>query len=469
MSTQTRVVHLGNTYLEHPLSVYKDDKFLALVNFLRTSDAVIANLECTIYDGEDWPAFGGGMGWAGTYMPASPNMLDELRALGVNAVYGANNHTADFAEGGILTTIKHLKQKGMAFSGIGASLTEASMPCYVETAAGRIAIVSVADWGPRLLMELPFPWPAGYMPSDELPPFRSRPGINLIRYDAVVHVDRSAFDQLRRISGAMSWERGKVGRRTGGVRTETLIGPSLLGYEQDTETEFFFMGRKFVLDNEFKLSTFAFQEDLDRINKQVREAREHADVVIVGMHDQSHADGVADFISALAHGVIDAGADLYISHGGITRGIEIYKNKGIVYGQGGGIGFDNGAVTSVPREQLIRLGLSPDATPAEMLESRFQNRTRAHEQGAYLPPGSPGGQPPERSLLEVVFDSGKLKELRLHPIGASRQTGVSRSLPTLLEASDEASQRALERAIERSKPYGTDVNVREGVGVIEVA
>jgi len=390
-------------------------------------------------------------------------MIDELKHVGINAVYCANNHTADFGEGGILTAVKYLKQKDMAYSGIGPSLTEASAPCYIETPGGTVAIISVADWGPRLLMELPFPWPAGYMPSDELPPFRSRPGVNLIRYDVVVHVDRAAVDQLRRISGMLHWERGKVGRRTGGVRTETLVGPSLLGYEQDTDNEFFFMGRKFVLDDDFRLTTFAFQEDLDRIYKHVREARHNADVVIVGMHDQSHADGVADFVRTLAHGVIDAGADLYINHGGRTRGIEVYNGKAIAYGQGAGLAFSTD-VTRLPSSMLQRYGLPADASAFELLDLRAKGRRETYEQGGFLPPGSPGDEAPERTILEAVFADGALNEIRLYPSG---RTPDSR-LPGLFEAESEASDRALQRSAELSAPYGTNVEIQNGVGVIRV-
>jgi poly-gamma-glutamate synthesis protein (capsule biosynthesis protein) len=458
------VVHLGNTYIPHELSSYKSEGFLRVMDLLRNSGVSVANLECTIHDGNDWPAFGGGMGWAGTYMRMPPGMIDELKYAGVNAVYCANNHIADFGEGGILTTIRHLRDKGLAYSGIGASLTEASAPCYVETPAGRVAIISVADWGPRLLMELPFPWPAGYMPSDELPPFKSRPGVNLIRYDVVMHVDKLALDQLRRISDRMEWERGKVGRRTGGVRTEPLVGPSLLGYEQDTDTEFFFMGRKFVLSDEFRLTTFAFQEDIDRICKHVREAKYHADVVIVGMHDQSHANGVADFVRQLAHGVIDAGADLYINHGGRTRGIEIYKGKAIAYGQGGGLSFST-EVTELPSSMLQRYGLPANASAYELLEKRAKGRMEAFKAGGFLPPGSPGDEPPERTILQAVFaETGALKEIRLHPTG--RDAGER--VPGMLAAESEASDRALQHSKELSAAFGTPMEIHNGVGVIRV-
>jgi poly-gamma-glutamate synthesis protein (capsule biosynthesis protein) len=182
-----------------------------------------ANMECAIQDGEDWPAFGSGMGWAGTVMGAPPSIIDELKFMGIDAVYAANNHVADFGEPGILTTINYLKRGGMPYAGIGASLTEAAQPAYLETENARVALIALADWGPRQMMDLLFPWPAGYMGSDELPPYKSRPGVNLLRYDSVAHVDRAAFEQLRRISQELNWERGKIVRFQGAARTETLI------------------------------------------------------------------------------------------------------------------------------------------------------------------------------------------------------------------------------------------------------
>src|SRR5512145_1755251 len=245
---ETYLSFTGNTYIEHRVSVHhKKEGFSKLIDLLKRSDLSFANMECAIQDGEDWPAFGSGMGWAGTYMGAPPSIIEELKFMGIKAVYAANNHVADFGEAGILTTINYLKRGGMPYAGIGASLTEASQPTYLETENARAALIAAADWGPRQMMDLPFPWPHGFIAADELPPSKSRPGVNLLRYDSVAHIDRDAFEQLRRISHELNWQHGKVVRFQGAARTEPLIGSSLRGWEKDTETEFFFMGRKFVL------------------------------------------------------------------------------------------------------------------------------------------------------------------------------------------------------------------------------
>jgi poly-gamma-glutamate capsule biosynthesis protein CapA/YwtB (metallophosphatase superfamily) len=460
----THLAFTGNCYIEHRVSVHQGKEgFRKLIELLKASDLSFANMECAIQDGEDWPAFGSGMGWAGTFMGAPPSMIEELKFMGIKAVYAANNHVADFAESGILTTIDYLKRGGMPYAGIGASLTEAAQPTYLETENARVALIALADWGPRQMMDLPFPWPAGYMGSDELPPYRSRPGVNLLRYDAVVHVDRAAFEQLRRISQELNWERGKVVRFQGAARTEPLVGSSLKGWEKDTDTEFFFMGRKFVLSDKFRMSTFPYKEDLDRTYKHVTEARRHADVVIVALHDQAHGIGVHDYISTFAHGCIDAGADVYINHGGLQRGIEFYKDKVILYGQPP-LYLQNNEVTKLPVSMKLRLGLNIDSTAGELLEDRERNRERAVSAGGQTHAFSRIGS----AVHTVVFgENAALKEVRIHPTEEYIINGrrPRLSVPRLADPEGEKFNQVIERARERSKPFGTRIEIRDGMGV----
>ena len=449
----------GNVYLPCRVSVHHDQGFLDLVELLRGSDASFANMECVIHEDDVWPAFGSGMGAAGTYMTARPDMLDELKFLGIRAVYAANNHSADFGELGILSTIAHLKEAGIPYAGIGASLTEASEPCYVETQHGRVALISASDWGIQYEMGIPAPWPAGYMPSDEAPPYRSRPGMNLLRYEGRFEVDQVSFDALRKISEDLGWEKGKVNRRNGAQRTQPLVGPVSIGWEVDTDDEFFFMGRRFVRGDGSGVSTFAFQEDTDRIYKHVREARRQADAVVFALHDVSHSSGVHDYVKDVGHGAIDAGADVFLYHGGTYRGIEIYDGKPMIYGQPS-LYMENDRVTRVPSSLMKRMGLGPDATASDLLEGREQNRNRAQSQGggAQLE-FSTGGS----AVSTVVFDAGgQPAQVRIQPIE------IMRGYPRAAAPEGETFNRVMKRAIDRSKPFGTTVEVRDGAGVVQI-
>jgi len=461
---ETQLAFTGNCYIEHRVSVHqKKSGFAKLIELLKSSDLSFANMECAIQDGEDWPAFGSGMGWAGTVMGAPPSMIDELKFMGISAVYAANNHVADFGEQGILTTIHYLKRGGLPYAGIGASLTEAAQPTYLETENARVALIALADWGPRQMMDLPFPWPAGYMGSDELPPYRSRPGVNLLRYEALAHVDHSAFEQLRRISQELLWERGKVVRFQGAARTETLIGSTLKGWEKDTDSEFFFMGRKFILGDQFRMSTVPYQEDLDRTYKHIAEARRHADVVIVALHDQAHGVGVHDYIHTFAHGCIDAGADVYINHGGLQRGIEFYQGKAILYGQPP-LYLQNNEVTKLPLAMKLRLGIGIDGTVGQLLEERDRNRERASAAGGQAHAFSRIGS----AVHVVVFGANaELKEVRIYPteehIIQGRRPRLS--VPRLAEPGSEKFTQVIERTRERSKNFRTRIEIRDGMAV----
>ena len=102
---ETTLALTGNTYVAQPISGYRNERFLKVVELLRQADATTTNLECAIQDGEDWPAYTAGMGAHATYMAGHPSMLDELKFLGVNSLCAGNNHVADFGENGILTMI----------------------------------------------------------------------------------------------------------------------------------------------------------------------------------------------------------------------------------------------------------------------------------------------------------------------------------------------------------------------------
>ena len=78
------------------------------------------------------------------------------------------------------------------------------------------------------------------------------------------------------------------------------------------------------------------EDDRQRLLASVREAARHAQIVMVYHHchnNQPQRETVAAWRRQLTHELIDAGADLYLSHGTpVNRGIEIYQGKPILYG-----------------------------------------------------------------------------------------------------------------------------------------
>jgi poly-gamma-glutamate synthesis protein (capsule biosynthesis protein) len=314
-------------------------------------------------------------------------------------------------------------------------------------------------------MDLPAPWPAGYMASDEGPWFRSRPGVNLLRYESALHVDRQAMDELKRISQNMSWEKSKTARLLGGNQGTQPLTRRSAGWEEDTEDRFHFMGRRFLLKDEFGFSTLPFEEDLDRLLLKVREARRRADVVVVALHDQVHGAEVHDYVRDTAYQSIDAGADVFICTGGTPKGIEIYKGKPILHGQQE-FCFQNSQVKHVPASLLVRKGLDPNASAADFYRSRAETTERG-EQNSGIQRIFPSHR--EALVQAVILDENcEAREVRLYPIQTSR-TGTRRSVPLLLAPDSEGFGRAIDRARKQSVPFGTDIAVRDGYGVVTIA
>lgn len=465
----------GNTFLTQSVSRFENPRFQAAVQLLRDCDVTLCNLECTIPDPDDPPAFVAGTGWAATYLAGAPAMLDDIRYLGIDGVCAANNHVSDFGDAGILSTIRHLRSARLPFAGIGESLSAASEAAYLDTPSGhRVAFLAACDWGTRGRMGLNFPWPAGYLASDEAPPFRSRPGVNLLRYDAESVVTREQLAALREISQALGWERDKTLRRIGFWRSHPLVGmTSNLGVEEDSDDRFHFLGRRFVVGPEAGHRTYACEEDVERILRQVREARRQADLVVLALHDQSHGERINDYIADFAHRVIDAGADVYINNGGTQKGVELYRGKVIIYGQPGLV-LQSDGVGHLPSSSMSRFRLPSTSTAGEFLEVREEKSQKAlREVGG---PGRALGGAGATIVHVCVFDSQlRLQEVRIHPLqqlGGDLMTfdteipRFRRGLPMTLDADSPLTASVLAYSAELCSAVGTELEVRDGVGIV---
>lgn len=458
---------VGDCLIQHRVSRYNEPRFLRLADHLRAADLTIGNLECNITQGEDPPSMWGGGGHGATFMATPPFCLEELQWFGIEAVWCANNHSADFGEGGMLTTIDYLEAAGIAHAGTGRNLTEATMPTYVDTGAGRVAIISASDWGPRGKADLPYPIPLGALAADQGPIFMDRPGANLVRFDAEIHVDKGVFDALRRASTELGWEDAKRIRSTGGGRSDALMGYTMLNREVDSDSEFFFMGTKFTLHDNFTFETVPYEVDLERNYAMIREARRQADVVIVGFHQQGagrRLDEPSDHVNIFAHGSIDAGADVFCAHGrGRLNGVEVYKNKAIIYGLPGFIMQVN-QVRHVPPEMLERWGFDRSETAAAFLEARDKAEAGGRAQIG-VGKSNPGGL----AIADVILDENlALDSIQFHPLEVTTGTRPQQGRPLMAEPGSEIAKGILDGLIARSKPFGTEVTVHDGVGVVRV-
>ena len=107
--------------------------------YVKRGDARFFNLETTIRRGDHFGNYFNG----GSYLRADPRVLEAARDYGFNMLSFANNHTFDFGYGGLEDTLRAVSDAGFVHAGVGMNLDEAASPAYLETGAGRVALIAM--------------------------------------------------------------------------------------------------------------------------------------------------------------------------------------------------------------------------------------------------------------------------------------------------------------------------------------
>lgn len=410
----------GDAIITRPLSVYDEPDFLRLRELIQSSTAAFVNLEMLFhrFGPEIIPASQSG----GTYMQADPEIAKELVWMGFDMVAMANNHTGDYGIGGMRSTIEAVEAAGLVHAGTGENLALARAPGYLDTARGRVALVSVASTFPDASR-------AGAQRKD----VRGRPGLSPIRYGTVYQVSSQQMEALS------AFQAGTGARARGGTGERMRL-----------------FGQTFQLGDDYQVLTAPNPDDLAQILASVKEAERQADLVVFSAHshESKGASTVpADFLVTLAHAVIDAGADVFVSHGPhVLRGVEIYKGKPIFYSVGDFV-FQNEMVSRQPADNYESYDLGPDAVPADFYDARtsFVNNPLVWE----------------GVVAKVEFRDGDMTGVELHPVtlghGLERP---ERGRPLL--ATGEMAEKILGDLQRLSEAFGTEVLVENGIGVVRL-
>lgn len=432
------VVATGDSIINRPLSVFQEKEFLDLVQLIGAADVGFTNLETLIHEFEVNPSVGSG---GNTFMASHPRMLEELRWAGINLLSSANNHAYDYGEGGLLATIKNLQAAGLAYAGTGRNLSEARAPRYLDTARGRVALISVSST-----------FPADARAMEQRPDLQGHPGINTLRYDSSYTVDEPAFAELRRTGRELGLDADREWQAGFGMRG--TMPP-------DTETTYHFLDKEFVRGDGFQNATAPNRRDLEGNLKWIREARRQADWVLVSAHCHEYGarrEDPPEFLRAFARACIDAGTDVFIGHGPhFVKGVEIYQGKPILYSIGNFI-LQNEQITRLPAEFYDRFDLDQDATPGQAFDARSANDTRGFPADSIFW---------ESVVVSCEYRGGQLQALRLHPIDLGhKQPRSRRGRPVL--AGGEVAKTVLERMQRLSKPFGTTISLSGDVGLVRL-
>ena len=182
-------------------------------------------------------------------------------------------------------------------------------------------------------------------------------------------------------------------------------------------------------------------------------------IVTIHAHESDQKKSVpAQFLTEFARKMIDAGADVVVGHGPhVLRGIEMYKEKPIFYSLANFM-FQNETLLRVPEENYARYNLGADAQINDWNAKRYANDTR--------------GFPTEREIWESViaipkWNNGRLFKIELHPITLGyRKKRTIRGRPML--TNNTLGKKIITDLIERSKPFGTKIEYKDGIGIINI-
>jgi hypothetical protein len=344
---------VGDCIITRSLREEKAPEFLRLRELLQAADCGFANLELLPHRFEGPPANEAG----GTWLCCDPALVDDLRWLGLRLFACAHNHAHDWGRQGLLAAMAHMDAMGVAYAGIGHNLPAARAPRYVETAAGRVALVATAS---SFLTEAPAGDPHGPIPG--------RPGINPLRVRRTWYVTADDLARLRELGDRL----GATAARAQRVRD---------GWEQpEPEGTLVLFGQRFAVGEPVGEHSEPDPRDLEGNLRAVREAVRQADWVIVSLHAHE-SQGVqkelpAEFIPTFARACIDAGAHAVIGHGPhVLRGIEFYRGRPILYSLGNFI-FESETMPAQPADYYQRWHLGPEAGPADLFDARSDNGRR---------------------------------------------------------------------------------------------
>ncbi len=400
--------------------------FAAVLDILRSSDICCSNLETSIIDITDF--VGHPYGWDGDWpLLAEPAVAADLAAMGFGLFARANNHALDWGLEGMRETARRLDAEGLAHAGAGESLGLARRAAYAETPRGRIGLVSVATT---------------FRPTSEATPecgtVRGRPGISALRLRQVDIVGDDELAMLRRFEPRPSQDAGQVS-----AFGRTFEAGPMRGYRHEID-----------------------QDDLAGVLRQIRQARQSADLVVVMAHAHETArDGYpelpSEVLKTFARAAIDAGADIVAVSGLHHAGpVDLYRGRPIFYGLGNFIWSD--LQEHLPKE-LFDLN-------RDLLANAFAQPEKATQADLNAAMNADWFTQPEvfETILPVVrFDAEGFIEVIVHPIELGRDDPLTlRGVPRL--ATGEQADRILRRIRDASATYGCahEMTIVDGKGIL---
>jgi len=303
----------GQSLITHDIRNIQDERFAEIVRFLGQGDLVFTNFESTILakDG-GWPTKGKYFGYSRV------EVLDALQAIGFNALALANNHAFDLGPNGVLSTLEEVETRGFLHAGVGANEADAARPGRRRLGTREVALLAM-DAGPG---------PAN-MYAENGTAFRpARPGVNRLKTVRKIGVPDGHFRRLARLGQQLQSSHFELANYA-----QPEDPP-----EVATGKEINFYGTVFAQAANFGRLIEVDSESASIHLSAIRQAAAQGDFVVAYLHHHHWEPGWQDvplWVRTFARSCIDAGADLFVSHGApVLQALEIYNGSPIFYGLG---------------------------------------------------------------------------------------------------------------------------------------
>lgn len=431
MTNSMTFVATGDSFITRRLPSTDSEDFRNVTKIINQGEFRFTNFEVTAHNFEGFPSAVSG----GTWAIAEPGVLADIKSFGFNTLAWANNHTLDYSYGGLEATDKYINQYSFVHAGVGKNLADASAPKYLDCPSGRVALIAATSTFHET-------WVAGEQRSD----VEGRPGINPLRFTTKYTISKEKLEQLKEISTITD------------INADFNLAVKEGFAVASGVNSFKFGAHDFEVGEDEGKRTKPAERDLERILKSISEAKRQADYVIVSIHSHEmegeDKSRPAEFIKEFSRTCIDHGAHAVIGHGPhILRGIEIYKERPIFYSLGNFI-FQNDTVSKLPHDFYEKYGMGFEENVADA----FDKRSDSGKKGLGVNP----------DVWESVIPfwkmkDGKLEELMLYPIELGfEMPRYKKGWPVLAKTSQ-----ALEKLQDLSKPLGTEIEIKNNIGIIK--
>jgi poly-gamma-glutamate synthesis protein (capsule biosynthesis protein) len=425
------VAAVGDLLMQEPMGQMIDP---AIRKILREADTTIGNKEGYVLDARDW-LHGHGGNWA------PKELAKDLADLGFDVLApGEGNGGAE----GMASAAKWYGEVGIQIAGQGPNLSTARMPVFQHLAKGRVATVGA------------FPVPDRGAGSRG-PSATDRSGnsgieswgMNPLRLTVWNVVTQEMVDQIKAMKASIMAKRFEsdvarpapvsadpADRVTIFADRRYIAGPTPGGYHYEMNPA-----------------------DLEAQILTVRHAKEYADFAMFTMHvhqnryayqaySQDHFP--TDYLIELTHKLVDNGLDMYVGHGNHTiQGVEIYKGRPIFYNLG------NFAV-----QRWGQSDSAPTGDGMTMIERAEGNGAGTFQQYINL----------VALVAQTTYQNGVLQEVRLYPVdlGIDRTERTWSKMSVAQTPSPALARKILTEVQEYSRPFGTQISIENGVGIIRV-